>query len=276
MDNRFISLTNFKDSRSFLHEALKIKYSPRGKINYADFSRKCSFSSRSFISEYLKGKKKLSNESLRKIISALKLPRNYSLLFRYLSYLDNDLIPRSSNVKSIQKKVKDIRTKIQLEFDTESIGMQTPLIKRIDTFLVYSSLGDPDKGCSLQQIKQKTKLNEKQILEILNSFKKAKVLKEKNGKFYIVSNKLDFLGLNEKQGLVELIEEVSKNINSKKRSIVQDDKNLALFTTVSLNPWDKEKVKKEIQNSIFDILDKYQSDDGEELLQVFTVSHSIV
>ncbi len=124
------SLLELPHFRAFLAKVLNYRYAHKGKINYADFSRRAGFHSRSYLPEIISGKKGLSHDSLWKITNTLKLPQKYAKLFELLAQRDNSLLrPWGTNEKALNLKINALKKEIRnINSNAKIAGVKNNLV----------------------------------------------------------------------------------------------------------------------------------------------------
>ncbi len=275
METKYSKLIQCRNFREFLATALKIQYAKKGKVNLSHFSKISGFSSRSYLSEVLNGKKGLSRDTLVKIKRGIKLPRLYKKLFENLVFLeDKTLRPTRATKANIQSQIKNILQEISNESTIQKIPNKKNIVGKVETFRVFASLGSSAKGADLSTIKRRSKLDEKTVLKALSLLKNEGLIKNDDNRFYCINTKVDFLNLDTDQGIKDLTEEVCRDILCKADSLFADKKNISFFTSFSIARSDRDIAQKEIQEAIFDILDKYQADDGDDVQNLFFVYYN--
>lgn len=262
------SLLGELSSREFLKLALELQY-PRG-LNLADFSRRAGFSSRSFLSLFLSGKKGLSRDSLERIKSALSLPKEYRLLFSYLAAVDCPSLQKDFKLpRPIATEIISLRQKLQKDYETKSSLAKFPeTLKHKELFTLYASLGTESQGAELPEILFKSKLSEKVTFEGLQILTENGLARIENNRYFPVSSKIDFFDLKEPQ-LISLTKDVSSGIQKDADKILQDSENLMLYFAFSMNPAQRKALKARLKELITSTLDEFQDDAGSRVSHLF-------
>lgn len=262
-------LLSASSSREFLRLALWMTCREKGKVNYADFSRKCGFSSRSFIVEFLSGKKQLSVDSLRRIKMALKLPKDYLKYFEFLVFKENPVI-RPSNLKIPLIDIKLVELKKQIYQVAQYENKQSlDWLTQPETFLIYASLGSICRGASTEEIYLRTKIPMEKINEILAVMIRHKLISVKKSRYYVYSETLDILNFKDAQTMKILTENFFQGLRKNFIKTFNNPNSTILFTTFSIQPSQIKNFKRELNEHIFQLIDKYQDDDGTTVQQVF-------
>ena len=262
-----------KDFNASFKEALSLHYLKRGKINLADFSRRAGFSSRSYLSEVLTGKKGLSRDALTRIRSALKLPKPFLDVLEMRAYEDHsELKPVQWSGKSAADKwdhaVSLLKT---LPFKTTAPKMDAKYVRSSLLYRVYAGLGSLESGASLADIARRTKLPEGTVESCLQKMREFRIVEERGGRFFVLSSQLDLFGLGSRDGLSELVSDVSRELRNDRDKIIDDPANTIFYTAFSTDAVRLPELKKRLKAAIFDVLDEFQVDDGDCVRQIFFV-----
>lgn len=260
------------DPRSFLRSALKNHKSGHSPLSVAEFSRHCGFTSRSFLSEYLSGKKKLSKDSLRAIARALELPKNGKDYFLALVAQDQPELG-ILNPENVLSEIKRLRASPWN--DTEDIKKRRPyagkVVSKKKCFLVYAALGTATLGASLDEIKKRCHLSEVEVLRNLETLLTAGLVTEKKNRYFANEAAADFLNFDGSE-LSDLLKEVGTEMIRVPADFIEDANNTVVFSAFSIDAKRIPKFKKELMDAIYSVMDKYQNDAGDSVQQVFVCS----
>ncbi|GEM_PF-1403840 len=270
-DHNYNDLLEMQDARAFLKRALEVRYRKKGKINLADFSRRAGFSSRSFLSEYLAGKKGLSRESVSQLKSALKLPKPYLDLFSLLVGKDQpELLAKRLSPEDIDKQVGWIKTSVARQNEAMSqIKDPARLTSKPTLFRVYAALGTEDEGASLHEISMRTNMAPESLTDALQFLLNEGAITTQNGRYYVRANQIDFLKLSDVAGLADLTRSVCSQIRSDAMEIAVDSKNNIFYTAFSMQAHQLPELKEKLREAIFAVLDQFQDDKGDCVHEVF-------
>lgn len=267
-----INLLACADPRAFLSEALKLQYQKKGRVNLADFSRKAGFSSRSFLTEYLSGKKKLSKESLRQIKTALVLPKPYMQLFALLVWQDQPELATQSAAE-VEATLEKHKTNLKQQETTKSLVTDTRrIVRKKDLFRLYAALGTEADGASLSEIITRTGMKLSEIQEGLQTLLEENVVVYENQRFYARANQVDFLGFSDKDALSTLLKDVCEDFKSQATSITAEDRNFVFYSAFSVQSQQLPLFKKKLREALYSVLDEFQCDGGDKVHQVFLCS----
>jgi hypothetical protein len=256
--------------REYLKKSLELHYKDKGKINISSFSRRAGFSSRSFLSDLLSGKKRLSRESLVKITSTLNVPRSHANLLEVLAYLENeDIRPKELSLEQLEKNLtrllRDVRSQSSSKMSELS---QNSLFLKPELHIVYASLGSVDKGSTLQDIQKRSKLDTEAIQLILDLLLEKKTISQVNNRYFVEKAISDVLGFKDQAMLTQFtINYLSyvKNVTYSKKM----NQDLFYYAAFTVNKSSITKIKKRIQQAVLSILDEYQDDDADQVEQIY-------
>lgn len=261
------------DFNSSLKAALSLHYLKRGKINLADFSRRAGFSSRSYMSEVLAGKKGLSRDALTRIRGALKLPKPFLDMLEIRAYEDyRELAPAGSpsSSKSSASKRDHAATLLRaLPTHIAAPHMDSKYVRSSLLYRVYAGLGSLALGASLSEIAERTRLSELSVQSCLQKMQDAQIVEERSGRFFVQSSQLDLFGLNSRDGLSELVSDVCRDLRNDRDRIIDDPANTVFYTAYSTDAVRLPELKKRLKAAIFEVLDEFQVDDGDCVRQLF-------
>lgn len=271
-------LREIGDARSFLAEALALRYGGREKINLSDFSRRAGFSSRSYLSELLTGKKGFSRDSVSKIKSALKLPRGGLELFELLVLLEcPPLRARAQTVEAIDSRIRALRERLRESEDSGSQQIKRRLSRAFgkpQLFQVYAALGTKEGGATLAQIEKRTGLKIEVILPVLDRLESLEAIRSAPNRFYPLQATMDVFGLGETPELERLIQEAAGLLQSRTRDVLRDPASLVFFTSFSIESRRLPQFRDDLRAAVFEVLDRYQDDEGDLVRNVLLGSFS--
>lgn len=268
-------LLKAEDSRVFLKLALALQYQKKGKANLSDFSRRAGFSSRSYLSEYLSGKKGLSRDGIQRIVSSLKLPRNYLRIFELLVMREQpELRSRGATTESLEQKLLETKELIQsLSAGASRVRNPRRFYAKTSLLEVFASLGTSKNGAAFAEILHRCKLKPEVVQEALVTLLQEGAAIKKEGRYFAAAAQLDFLGLSANEGLAEVIQEVCERTRNDAARIIDESSNLVLYTTLSVNRSRRAEFKRRLREAVVEILDQFQADDGDAVEKLFIASH---
>ncbi|KHD89665.1 MAG: hypothetical protein OM95_00875 [Bdellovibrio sp. ArHS] len=272
----YLDLLEASDAQTFLKHALDVRYKKRGKVNVADFSRRAGFSSRSFLSEYLAGRKGLSRESLSQIRTALKLPKPYLEIFSLLAAKSQpELLNPKLSGEEIEAKI--LATKNSIIRRNEALSqIKDPqrFISKPMLFRVFASLGAVDEGASLSEVAARAKLTPDVAQEMLQILIQEGAATFKDDRYYAPSHQIDFPKISSPASMVDLTRTMCSQIRTEAHEIALDPRNFVFYTAFSIPSHQLAEFKDKLREAIFGVLDQYQDDRGDCVHEVFLCAKS--
>ncbi len=261
-------LSHAGDYRSFLNLLLDDLKKRKGLGVRADISRKAGFASRSFLTEVLSGKKGLSRDAMQRLKVALKLTGHIGKLFEALVYKSHP------NIQPSQKTSREIDLAIaglsnQILKNKNNPELARPHLTRPEVFQVYAALGTENLGADLEEIKRKTGLTSVPIRTALKSLVESKAVRVSEGRYFAISANADSLNYENRAALAEMIHKVCSGIQRNRKQMVEDRKNLNIYSAFSVNRNRVFDLKKDLEKALMSVLDEYQDDSGDSVEQVF-------
>lgn len=268
----YTDLANAEDARSFLKKALALQYHRQGKVNISDFSRRAGFTSRSYLSEYLAGKKALSRESLQKIKTALKIPKPYIKIFVLLVAQDQPgLLPeRLENIPAKMEALK--KAAYQQDAALSRVTDSDKIVCKRNLFRIYAGLGGETQGASLFEIIERTGLHLSDVSEGLQLLLQENIVVSKNQRFYAISTQVDFLKIGVSQSFSLLVKGMASEIRNEAENILAQNENFLFYSAFSLQKYELPLFKEKLRDAIYGVMDQFQKDDGNHVQQVFLCS----
>lgn len=279
--SELLDLAQCRDPRDFLKKILLLHYRSKGRLNLSEFSRRCGFSSRSFLNEYLNGKKKLSKDSLFKIRDALKFFKSpISKKFEILVFLDqaelrnqfmqtDSLNDQLSKLQSIMISDASNSSKVDKPDDVENI------IRKLHLFKIFASVGSLERGATVSEILAKTNIGTQKLLDALDFLVERKALRKIENRYLANNRRFDFLNFKNTEALVELCTEFCLELQKSAKKTISDENNAFFYSAFSIPKKHLPNLKKELQTQMLEIIDRYQDDSGEHVQQVFLCSKGV-
>lgn len=260
-----------ENARSFLKYALAHQYNGRA-VNLADFSRRVGFSSRSFLSEYLRSKKSLSGDSLRAIRAALKLPAKYLTIFELLVFVEQpELLPPRLRRVDIKSRLKEARERCN--------AVQNPGIKDVgrlvsipQVFLVFASLGNLSVGTEVEAICKKTRLKTEAVISVLQILIEEGAVQKRGKRFFAASSKFDFLELDQKANLASMLSQAVAGFTHNPHQMLDDPNALVFYSAFSVATSRLPMLKERLREVVIEVMDEFQDDNGSDVREVLICS----
>jgi hypothetical protein len=173
-EKKAIACINYRQFMKLFFDKKNSFKSPRA-MSFQQFSQRSGLSSRSFAADILAGRKKITPLSLEKVILGLSLGKLWADYFRALVATEE---PRFWNEKlsssDYKKKCDQIRARLLKKGTVVRAGdfndnSELDILAMPEFPLVFASLGSLEKGASLEEIVNRSRLKPYQIAEVLRS-----------------------------------------------------------------------------------------------------------
>jgi hypothetical protein len=251
---------------------LGLYLSPRGRK--AQLCRKAGFSSRSYLSEIIAGKKGLSRDSFQRIKGALGSSSLWVNFFECLVWKSElSLRPKHFSHETNENKLNLLRSSLlQVSLQSHSTQDSKGAIRCVgqpQLFQVYAALGSENKGANMQEIIGRTRLNALTVEKYLRRLLMMEVIYENNGRYYAPVNKSDALTIKNPQTISNLMGQVCKKIYQDRDRIARESNSMVVYSAFSVSRQQMEIIKERLSSVIFEVLDEFQDDDGDGVQQLF-------
>ncbi|MEZ0392241.1 MAG: DUF4423 domain-containing protein [Pseudobdellovibrionaceae bacterium] len=263
-----LELINASNYREFILIFIRELEISKGRGARAEISRKAGFASRSYLSEILQGQKGLSRDAMIRFKVAMKLTSDLGKLFELLVYKCHPNLQLTSlPLSEIEKKIASTRKKILSSQKRSEITK--PFVSRPEVFQVYAALGTEFTGANFDEIRFRTQASERDIKSALQVLLSGGAVQLSNERYFAVTSKASFLNCEEVGEVTQMVQRVCRSIQTQSRQIVEDPKNLNIYSAFSIHRSRIPELKKEFQQAFEDILEKFQDDEGDAVEQVF-------
>jgi DNA-binding MarR family transcriptional regulator len=266
------ALLKSKDYQGFLQCYFEWKKKQNKSFSINGFSQLAGLTSRNSMGEILKGKRKMSYMNFKNISRALKLNKDYKLLFKLLTYQSEvKLRPKYlENDENIQQKLFIIKQKLQFETQNNTHGKQknpVPLITR-NHCRVYAALGNPETGATIDEIHARTHLNCHSILVILKELEKREVVVRRFDRYIATLHHLIQSG---EDGLSELkkiyLEKCEFLYQDAQNNFISNEK-LFYQSSFSISKANRSKLKAKLLEVITDFIDTSEECEGDDVIDL--------
>ncbi len=267
-------LVQVNSVHEFLTIAINARYGGAHKVNVADFSRRAGFSSRSFLTEVLRDKKKLSRESASKIQSVLRLPRPcfdllYFLVDEEAKYSPDQSLT-TSPLPSSHDQLKALRKQVEDWWNEQDKKPElTKTFKHKESIQVFAALGSLGVGASLTTIQLRCGLPLEVIASSLSFLENAGVVAKQGSRYFAVKSQIDIEGSEEPLALAKLAKQACAEIAKKSESIAKSPNEYLFYSAFSVKSRRLPDLKEKLKERIFEVLNEYQDDDGDTVEQLF-------
>lgn len=181
MTDRWNEIRSARDYRSFLKAYVKTR-----EINLSDLARAAGFG-RGFPGDVISGKRRLTQKSSYAFEKALKLPAPGKKLFRFLVASEEaDLFPEIER-DSIAPRIEILRAKPWETSRRNVRELESPSYAKLfedpRVALIYAAAGEPGKGATYEEIRQRTRLTEEELRAFVEKLERAGLLEIKQDQY---------------------------------------------------------------------------------------------
>ncbi len=254
-------LAKAKSYRDFLNIVVE------GAGGTAAFSRRAGFTSRSFLSEVLRGNRRLSHASYEKVVRAVKVPGPYKRLFKLLLAIEEPDVLSLQGTRDLNERIAELRKYLlnpaqQNDFKNVISAPNVPV--------VYAALGSSEKGASVQEICQRTKLGVKEIASVLEQLVKRNVITQKRDRYFTSCGDMDLEDLGGEEGFRQSYAQTADVLKNLALNAKPSNDNLFYYTAFPIDKRDLSKFKKELQEILLAHIERYQSETGDQVVRLNT------
>ncbi len=270
MDNRTQKLIRAvlesQDYRDFLSKLFIASSKEAKKFNYAAFSRKAGFTSRSFVREVVDGRKRLTSFSFPKFLKALSLPvplRNY---FTYLVWLEeSELNHDKLSSEQIHQKIEEIRQRLSqsLLAAENSNSISTALFKSYQVLEVYSALASRGPGTELSEVESTTGYETRVCLQVLRYLVSQKVVLEQAGKFKALNPHAVYSSVGTEDGIKTVFLDSLSVLKRKATSRWKGEDQLYSQSFFSVPRKRLPELRKRLRDVLHEFIETYETDEGD-------------
>lgn len=261
------TLLEAPDYRSFIrlwmNERSKIK-----KFGYADIARNGGFVARSFPRDVVKGAKRITLNSLPKLIRGMGLRNDLAAYFRLLVEAEH----ADCNVASLDTaKIAQMKEKLCqriLARSEHSIPSSDDAFQISSVPRIYAALGSTKRGATLRNVIDRTNLPLPQITLALEKMRAMGIATKQGQRYFPIEAHLSFEGLKQsdvfKKHFIDSCARAAQIANDNLKS----DEKLFLSSAFSVNRADLPKLKEELRGVLLRFVDAAEQVDGEKVVNL--------
>lgn len=254
-----------KNWREFVESYWVLRNKNDRKINYAELSRRCKYSSRAHIYELLTGKKKISAPVVVRLSEALRLKSTEKRLFALLAEKETS----SKVTKALDDSIKVLAAKLilQTQINDSEIKM-TEVFSGYHVFSIYAALGSPEKGASLAELKSSTNINENLILTALEKFIATGCVEKNKDRYFLTTVSLDLVNLGANLNFKEAFLRALDQIKPRAQRMEFFGSDLYFHTAIPIRKGTQKLLKERLRECIIDFIDKNDGGIGDEIVHI--------
>lgn len=257
-------LSRVVDYRQFILTVLGQGESGIARGRLAALARRSGLS-RSFITEILKKRKRLTSDSVTRLANGLKLNSNERKFFEALVAIEvpNSSLRLSKSKSDLIEEIESHRSKIRQKSKSNRFKKKISRnLLSLDLFLVYAALGSIETGASFSEIVRKTKLGRLQVQKVLTLLTNDDWIKFEHERYYASERAIDLEDLGINEGFLHAFSMASAELSRSAPEIAKDRSNLIFFTAIPLNENRLSEFRLRMQAAVLDVIDEFQDDAG--------------
>lgn len=247
----------------------------RRKISYSTFSKRAGYHSKSFLSEILSGKKLLTLQSAEKFSKGMSLNHSLAQYFKNLVIIglilnnklkDYDL----EKIKLENEKIKQkclSRLKIVVEKNDDNISLKKIMLQ--ENFpTVYAALGSPQLGSSFDEIRDRTRMPEIALKNILYQMSMAGLVYLSNERYFAEANIVDFDFMNTDEFFKSNYKRSSAQSIKRLDFGFANTRSLFMTQTFSVNTEDLPGLKERLKKIVLEFSDDAEDVEGDNIAEI--------
>lgn len=259
------------DCRQFLSVVLRNGEDVPRRGRISDLARKSGLS-RSFLTEVLQKKKRLTVRSVAGIANGLGLNANERKFFELLVAVESEevrLVHGALTQSELKLQLEKLRSRIlQKSKPNRFKDKLKKNLLSLDFFMVYAALGTLEGGSTVESIVKKTKLSRPVIERILNSMVTEEWAKQVDGRYFAAERVVDLDGLGENNGFLQAFSQAAAELSRRAPEYAADSGSFVFFTAIPTSQSRVQLMKQRLQSAILEVLDEFQEDDGSVIKKV--------
>ena len=158
----------------------------------------------------------------------------------------------------------------------KKLKLPRSLLSRMSYYRAYAALGPEGIGSTIEEICKRSKLTEVEVTRILSLMKQNGIVRIEGGRFIADQANIELFGLSTNDGLCELVEDFSKFLSRKSRTIVESSQDIIVYTSFCIDAKNVLKFKSKLRAAVYQVIDEFQNDSAEQVRQIFLVSTDCV
>ena len=175
------------------------------------------------------------------------------------------------DARNLEKAIKELQA-LKLDVAPVNSSILNGLIRSVNYYKIYASLGPVGIGATMTDICKRSKLTEQSVVRILEIMRRIGLVTFDGTHFIARQGNMDAFGLKGDEGLKLLAKEISSSFGRTASSIISSSEDSFVFTTFAIAPENLNAFKLKLRDVVFKLIDEYQDDAGSEVRQVLLVN----
>jgi uncharacterized protein (TIGR02147 family) len=258
--------------RALISRAIEVSQRQyKSAYSYSALSQKAGFKSRSFIREVLDHKKNMSPVSLEKLCDILGYKSSVKQLALLL--LQEELGPTSETLK-IKLKITRLKKRIASDKQRYQFQKSFPVTNEFVFFgqpelmYVYSALGSQENGANLDEIANKTNLNQNLCLANLEILLKNDFIEKRHDRYFAVLNHLVLSKLGKSVDFKNIFLRSLKDLQKNAYRNFDSGDDLFFHSAFSVSADNLAALKEKLRQTVVDFIDDQMDDEGGQIIKL--------
>src|SRR3989338_4961634 len=260
---RIVAATNY---RCFIKTLIEEK-SKQKRFGYADIARIGGFSARSFPRDVTTGSKRISLQSLPKMIRGLGLKSDLAEYFRILVEIEEHNCRNKILDESKLIQIKSNLTKRILRKRKYYVGDSDKAFTISSIPIVYAALGSSETGANIKEICGKTRLEQADVVNTLDMMVQKGLIQNKGKYFIAIENHASFDGLKSEIFKKHFIKTAQDSITMANKNLSSSEK-LFLSSAFSVREKDLISLKEDLRSLLLRYIDTSENCNGDRVINL--------
>jgi len=265
---------NLKESSNY-REFLK-NYLEARSLSLSDLARATGFG-RGFPGDVISGKRRLTAKSYPPFEKALKLPLIGKRIFKNLVALEeSDLFPELSAAQARQNlmelRLRPWNRPHRRVFEKDHASFQH-LLQDSDVIGVYAAAGTPESGATGEQLRQRTRLSDKDLESSLAKLEKAGLLKKNGDRYYPTDLHLFLQTSDQSRLLTGLFQKAAERAHRRAPTGVTSPTEFYFTSQFCVHEKDLPALKAALRETILKFVDESLVAEGDRVVKLLTALH---
>lgn len=272
--NSWERIRSAEDYRSFLRAYLEER-----ELNLSDLARAAGYG-RSYPSDVIKGKRRLTARSCHAFENALKLPSHGRKLFRLLVAREEpDNFPEFDPSR-LPEMIESLRARPWgASHKSVATSQAAPALKAVfgdpRAALVFAACGQPGQGASLADVEKRTRLAKPELEGVLRNLSRAGLVRENTEtKTFEPSDLHLFVTAdNESRLLIDLFQGACLAARHRVQETATSDREFFFSSVYCVREERLPELKRALRETIVKFIDESIDTDGDRMVRLLTALH---
>lgn len=266
---QFDLLLNSTDYREFMCRWIELRKQST-KFGFSSIARNAGFSARSFPRDVALGKKRLTLNSLPKIIKGLRLTGDLAEYFRILVEIEHeDCRTKSTDPLRLLENKARLATRIQAR-QGMTVADEDGAFEAARLPEVYAALGTAEHGATLDEILRRTKCTGPEIRAALEKMQQLGMIVARGQRYYSREAHISFEGLKKSDAFKKHFIRSSERSARMAKVGLSSDSKLFFSSAFSVNERDLPKLKEELRSVLLRFVDGAEHAEGSTVVNLVT------